>query len=128
MKKNTLSGFKDSQHLAYEAMEYIKEMIVGKSSVLDDDPSIRFFLLHTVSPMINQEKSVVLFSLKIPARELIVRLLSIQTSIPLKKLCIADVTDKQWKKLGEAIDKMNCAKIFINEEVDISQFIRKVGN
>ena len=121
MKENILSNFKDSQYLAYEAMEYIKDMRSGKSSVLDDtDPSTKYFLQHNLSPAIKLGKGVVLFSPKMPAKELIVRLLSIQTSIPLKELCVADVTDKQWRDLGEAIDKLHCAKIFVNEEAKIN--------
>ena len=121
MKENILSNFKDYQYLAYEAMEYIKDMRLGKSYVLNDtDPSTKYFLQHTLSPAIKRGKGVVLFSPKMSAKELIVRLLSVLTSIPLKKLCVLDVTDKQWNMLGEAIDKLHCAKIFVNEEAKIN--------
>ena len=122
MKENILNNFKDSQYLAYEAMEYIKDMRIGKSSILDDtDPSTKYFLKHTLSPAIKNGEGVVLFSFNISSKELIVRLLSLHTSIPLKKLCIADVTDKQWEALAEAIDEINSAKIYVNEKLNISQ-------
>ncbi|WP_373072174.1 DnaB-like helicase C-terminal domain-containing protein [Sulfurimonas sp.] len=119
MKENILSNFKNSQELAYESMEYIKELKAGKSVLDDTDPNTKYFLLHTLSPAIKRGKGVILFSYKMPAKELGLRLLSIQTSIPLEKLCVGDMDDKQWERLGYAFDKMSAAKLFIyDQDVD----------
>jgi replicative DNA helicase len=61
------------------------------------------------------------------------RLLSIQTSIPLQKLRVGDMDNDQWSSLNGAIDKMNSAKLFVDDQgsININQLrskLRKLKN
>ena len=80
-----------------------------------------------------QGKGVAFFSLEMPAEQLMLRLLSIQTSIPLQKLRVGDMNDDQWSSLNGAIDKMNFAKLFVDDQgsININQLrskLRKLKN
>ena len=80
-----------------------------------------------------QGKGVAFFSLEMPAEQLMLRLLSIQTSIPLQKLRVGDMSDDQWSSLNGAIDKMNSAKLFVDDQgsININQLrskLRKLKN
>ncbi|MBN2782982.1 MAG: replicative DNA helicase [Campylobacterales bacterium] len=86
------------------------------------------FILNTVNSIIKQGKGVAFFSLEMPAEQLMLRLLSIQTSIPLQKLRVGDMDDNQWSSLNSAIDKMNSAKLFVDDQgsVNINQLRSKL--
>lgn len=91
------------------------------------------FILNTVNSLIMQGKGVAFFSLEMPAEQLMLRLLSIQTSIPLQKLRVGDMNDDQWGSLGGAIDKMNTAKLYVDDHgsININQLrskLRKLKN
>lgn len=91
------------------------------------------FVLNTVNSLITQGKGVAFFSLEMPAEQLMLRLLSIQTSIPLQKLRVGDMNDDQWSSLNGAIDKMNSAKLFVDDQgsLNINQLrskLRKLKN
>ncbi len=91
------------------------------------------FILNTVNNLILQGKGVAFFSLEMPAEQLMLRLLSIQTSIPLQKLRVGDMNDDQWSSLNGAVDKMNAAKLFVDDQgsININQLrskLRKLKN
>jgi len=91
------------------------------------------FVLNTVSALINQNKGVAFFSLEMPAEQLMLRLLSIQTSIPLQKLRVGDMNDEEWNRLNDAMNVMNNSKLFIddNSNININQLrskLRKLKN
>jgi len=91
------------------------------------------FILNTVNHLILQGKGVAFFSLEMPAEQLMLRLLSIQTSIPLQKLRVGDMNDDQWSSLNGAIDRMNDAKLFVDDQgsLNINQLrskLRKLKN
>ena len=91
------------------------------------------FILNTVNSLILQGKGVAFFSLEMPAEQLMLRLLSIQTSIPLQKLRVGDMNDDQWSNLNGAIDRMNSAKLFVDDQgsININQLrskLRKLKN
>ena len=91
------------------------------------------FILNTVNSLILQGKGVAFFSLEMPAEQLMLRLLSIQTSIPLQKLRVGDMNDDQWSSLNSAIDNMNSAKLFVDDQgsININQLrskLRKLKN
>lgn len=91
------------------------------------------FILNTVNSLIHQGKGVAFFSLEMPAEQLMLRLLSIQTSIPLQKLRVGDIDDNQWNSLNNAIDSMNSAKLFVDDQgsININQLrskLRKLKN
>jgi replicative DNA helicase len=91
------------------------------------------FILNTVNSLIMNQKGVAFFSLEMPAEQLMLRLLSIQTSIPLQKLRVGDLDNNQWSSLNGAIDKMNGAKLFVDDQgsLNINQLrskLRKLKN
>ena len=157
---NQSSDFKDSPQMTFDTMEYIKEMKArGNSVLVGVDTGFNelnkmttgfgkgdlviiaarpamgktSFILNTVNSIITQGKGVAFFSLEMPAEQLMLRLLSIQTSIPLQKLRVGDMNDDEWTSLGGAIDKMNNAKLFVDDQgsVNINQLrskLRKLKN
>ena len=157
---NQTSDFKDAPKMTFDTMEYIKEMKARGNSVLVGvdtgfaelnkmttgfgkgdlviiaaRPAMgkTSFVLNTVNSLIMQGKGVAFFSLEMPAEQLMLRLLSIQTSIPLQKLRVGDMNDDQWSSLTGAIDKMNSAKLFVDDQgsININQLrskLRKLKN
>ncbi len=157
---NQTSDFKDSPKMTYDTMEYIKEMKArGNSVLVGVDTGFNelnkmttgfgkgdlviiaarpamgktSFILNTVNSLILNGKGVAFFSLEMPAEQLMLRLLSIQTSIPLQKLRVGDMNDDQWSSLNGAIDKMNSAKLFVDDQgsININQLrskLRKLKN
>jgi replicative DNA helicase len=157
---NQTSDFKDSPKMTFDTMEYIKEMKARGNSVLVGvdtgyhelnkmttgfgkgdlviiaaRPAMgkTSFILNTVNSLIMQGKGVAFFSLEMPAEQLMLRLLSIQTSIPLQKLRVGDMNDDQWSSLSSAIDKMNTAKLYVDDHgsININQLrskLRKLKN
>ncbi len=157
---NQTSDFKDSPKMTFDTMEYIKEMKArGNSVLVGVDTGFNelnkmttgfgkgdlviiaarpamgktSFVLNTVNSLILQGKGVAFFSLEMPAEQLMLRLLSIQTSIPLQKLRVGDMNDDQWSNLNGAIDRMNDAKLFVDDQgsLNINQLrskLRKLKN
>lgn len=157
---NQTSDFKDSPKMTFDTMEYIKEMKArGNSVLVGVDTGFKelnkmttgfgkgdlviiaarpamgktSFILNTVNSLILQGKGVAFFSLEMPAEQLMLRLLSIQTSIPLQKLRVGDMNDDQWSNLNGAIDRMNSAKLFVDDQgsININQLrskLRKLKN
>jgi len=157
---NQTSDFKDSPQMTYDTMEYIKEMKArGNSVLVGVDTGFHelnkmttgfgkgdlviiaarpamgktSFILNTVNHLINDGKGVAFFSLEMPAEQLMLRLLSVQTSIPLQQLRLGDMNDEQWGSLYGAIDKMNSAKLFVDDQgsININQLrskLRKLKN
>ncbi|MDD5373788.1 MAG: replicative DNA helicase [Sulfurimonas sp.] len=159
-QNNQSSDFKDSPKMTYDTMEYIKEMKSrGNSVLVGVDTGFHelnkmttgfgkgdlvivaarpamgktSFILNTVNNLITKGKGVAFFSLEMPAEQLMLRLLSIQTSIPLQKLRVGDMNDDQWNSLNSAIDKMNSAKLYVDDHgsININQLrskLRKLKN
>ncbi len=152
---NQTSDFKDSPTMTFDTMQYIKEMkergdtvLVGVDTgfhelnkmttgfgkgdlvIIAARPAMgkTSFILNTVNSILKQDKGVAFFSLEMPAEQLMLRLLSIQTSIPLQKLRVGDMNDDQWASLNGAIDKMNSAKLFVDDQgsVNINQLRSKL--
>jgi replicative DNA helicase len=157
---NQTSDFKDSPKMTYDTMKYIEEMkargnniLVGVDTgfhelnkmttgfgkgdlvIIAARPAMgkTSFILNTVNSLIMNQKGVAFFSLEMPAEQLMLRLLSIQTSIPLQKLRVGDLDNNQWSSLNGAIDKMNGAKLFVDDQgsLNINQLrskLRKLKN
>ena len=159
-QQNLTSDFKDSPTVTHDTLEYIKEMKARGNSILVGVDTGFYelnkmttgygkgdlviiaarpamgktsFVLNTVSNLVQQGKGVAFFSLEMPAEQLMLRLLSIQTSIPLQKLRVGDMSDEEWNRLSDAISKMNEAKLFVddNSNININQLrskLRKLKN
>ena len=157
---NQTSDFKDAPKMTFDTMEYIKEMkargdtvLVGVDTgfaelnkmttgfgkgdlvIIAARPAMgkTSFVLNTVNSLVLNGKGVAFFSLEMPAEQLMLRLLSIQTSIPLQQLRLGDMNDNQWSSLYGAIDRMNSAKLFVDDQgsININQLrskLRKLKN
>ncbi|MDX9813816.1 MAG: replicative DNA helicase [Sulfurimonadaceae bacterium] len=154
------SDFKDSPTMTQETLEYIKMMkergnsiLVGIDTgfselnkmttgfgkgdlvIIAARPAMgkTSFVLNTVNNLIVQGKGVAFFSLEMPSDQLMLRLLSIRTSIPLQKLRVGDMSEDEWAKLYGAIDKMSDEKLFVDDggSININQLrskLRKLKN
>lgn len=159
-QESQTSDFKDSPTMTYDTMEYIKEMkargnniLVGVDTgfaelnkmttgfgkgdlvIIAARPAMgkTSFILNTVNKLITQGKGVAFFSLEMPAEQLMLRLLSVQTSIPLQKLRVGDLGEEEWTNLMDAINRMNTAKLFVDDagSININQLrskLRKLKN
>lgn len=141
------SDFKDAESVAIDTMRYIEEMKARGNSVLVGvdtgfgelnrmttgfgkgdlviiaaRPAMgkTSLALNMVQNLIRQGKGVAFFSLEMPAEQLMLRLLSIETAIPLQKLRVGDMNDEQWSKLGVAVDRMQSSKLFVDDHGSVN--------
>ncbi len=137
------SDFKDANTVAIETMEYIQEMKKRGNSILvgvdtgfaDLNKMTTGFgkgdlviiaarpamgktslALNMVENLISKNKGVAFFSLEMPAEQLMLRLLSIRTSINLQKLRIGDLNDDEWSRLNDAVEQMQGSKLFVDDQ------------
>ena len=111
--------------------DYYGFTIDGNNLFLLEDMTVTHntsFILNTVNSLITQGKGVAFFSLEMPAEQLMLRLLSIQTSIPLQKLRVGDMNNDQWNSLNDAIKKINPTKLFVDDQgsININQLRSKL--
>ena len=152
---NETGDFKDAQKVTHDTMKFIEEMKAkGNNILVGVDTGFRelnkmttgfgkgdlviiaarpamgktSFILNTVNNLLEQNKGVAFFSLEMPAEQLMLRLLSIQTSIPLQKLRVGDMSSEQWSRLSVATNKMNEAKLFVDDQghININQLRSKL--
>ena len=72
-------------------------------------------VLNMTQKAIERGEGVAFFSLEMPAEQLMLRLLSTETSIPLQKLRVGDLTDDEWSNLSKSADKMASRKLFVDD-------------
>ena len=72
-------------------------------------------VLNMALRAIERDEGVAFFSLEMPAEQLMLRMLSAKTSIPLQKLRIGDLTDEQWSQLSTATDEISRKKLFVDD-------------
>ena len=73
------------------------------------------FVLNMALKAIERDEGVAFFSLEMPAEQLMLRLLSAKTSIPLQSLRVGDLTDEQWSQLSSATDDISRKKLFVDD-------------
>ena len=73
------------------------------------------FVLNMALKAIERNEGVAFFSLEMPAEQLMLRLLSAKTSIPLQQLRVGDLTDEQWSQLSAATDELAQKKLFVDD-------------
>ena len=142
--------FKDAERVTIDTMEYIQEMkrrgnsiLVGVDTgfaelnkmttgfgkgdlvIIAARPAMgkTSLVLNMTQNLIKQGKGVAFFSLEMPAEQLMLRLLSVETSIPLQKLRLGDMNDAQWSSLNNAVEQMQSSKLFVDDQgsVNINQ-------
>lgn len=73
------------------------------------------FVLNVALKALERNEGVAFFSLEMPAEQLMLRLLSAKTSIPLQALRVGDLQDDQWSQLSAATDDMSSKKLFVDD-------------
>lgn len=86
--------------------------------------------LNFVEKTLRENKGVVLFSLEMPAVQIMQRLLSAKTSIPLQRILSADLNDDEWGRMGDACEEYRKKKLFIYDSgyasiTDIRAILRR---
>ncbi len=149
------SDFKDADRVTIDTMNYIAEMkargntvLVGVDTgfeelnkmttgfgkgdlvILAARPAMgkTSFALNIVQNLLDNGKGVAFFSLEMPAEQLMLRLLSIKTSIGLQKLRVGDMNDDEWSRLNSAVEQMQHAKLFVDDHgsLNINQLRSKM--
>jgi len=86
------------------------------------------FALNMVQNLLENGKGVAFFSLEMPAEQLMLRLLSVKTSIQLQRLRVGDMNADELKRLSDATEKMRHSKLFVDDHgsVNIHQLRSKL--
>lgn len=86
------------------------------------------FALNMVQNLLDKGKGVAFFSLEMPAEQLMLRLLSVKTSIQLQRLRVGDMNPDENRRLNDAVDKMRHSKLFVDDHgsVNIHQLRSKL--
>lgn len=74
------------------------------------------FVLNLTSNVLENGKGVAFFSLEMPAEQLMYRMLAAKTSIPLQRVKLGDVGDKEWEQISDAADFYSKSKLFVNDD------------
>jgi len=141
------TDFKDAPSIADETLAYIEEMKARGDSVLVGvdtgyaelnkmttgygkgdlviiaaRPAMgkTSFALNMVQNLLDKGSGVAFFSLEMPAEQLMLRLLSVQTSIQLQRLRVGDMNPQEYKQLNDAVDKMRRSKLFVDDHGSIN--------
>jgi replicative DNA helicase len=72
-------------------------------------------VLNMALKAIERNEGVAFFSLEMPAEQLMLRLLSAKTSIPLQALRVGDLRDEQWSQLSAATQELSEKKLFVDD-------------
>ena len=72
-------------------------------------------VLNMALKAVERGEGVAFFSLEMPAEQLMLRMLSAKTSIPLQALRVGDLRDEQWSQLSAAVDDMSRRKLFVDD-------------
>jgi len=73
------------------------------------------FVLNIALKALERDEGVAFFSLEMPAEQLMLRMLSAKTSIPLQALRVGDLKDEQWSQLSAAVDDISRKKLFVDD-------------
>ncbi len=74
------------------------------------------FTLNLAQKALDDNLGVAIFSLEMPAEQLMLRMLSSKTSIPLQKLKVGDMDDDQWSRLSKGADDISKQKLFVDDD------------
>ncbi|MDR2099823.1 MAG: replicative DNA helicase [Campylobacteraceae bacterium] len=78
------------------------------------------FCLSIAGHCLNNNNGVAIFSLEMPAEQLMLRMLSAKTSIPLQNLKVGNLEDDEWTRLSDAADEFSRRKFFVNDQGNIN--------
>ena len=69
--------------------------------------------LNFIDRVLRQNRGVAMFSLEMPATQILQRMLAARTAIPLQKILTADLNDSEWTRMGDACNDYAKTKFFI---------------
>ncbi|HIO96191.1 MAG TPA: replicative DNA helicase [Campylobacterales bacterium] len=122
-KARPLASNRNHQHtgikVEYDKVDdYYGFEIDGNRLFLLEDMTVTHntsLVLNMTQKAIERNEGVAFFSLEMPAEQLMLRLLSTETSIPLQDLRIGNLTDDEWTRLSKATDRMVNRKLFVDD-------------
>ena len=149
------SELKDMQVITHDTLSYIEKMkkmgnkhLIGETTGFDalDRRTTGFnegdliiiaarpamgktaLVLNMALKNVERGRGVIFFSLEMPAEQLMLRMLSAKTSIPLQNLRKGDLDDQQWSNLSGAFDDLNTKKLFVDDggSININQLRARV--
>ena len=74
------------------------------------------FVLNIANNILKHGEGVAIFSLEMPAEQLMMRMLAAHSSIPLQNIRVGDMDDGQWSTLSSSIDFFNRSKLFVDDD------------
>ncbi len=149
------SELKDMQTVSSETLDYIKKMkemgnkhLIGETTgfhnldkrttgfnagdliIIAARPAMgkTALVLNTALKNVEDGKGVIIFSLEMPAEQLMLRMLAAKTSIPLQNLRKGDLDDSQWSILNKAFQNLSSKKLFVDDggSININQLRARV--
>jgi len=72
-------------------------------------------VLNMALNAIERGEGVAVFSLEMPAEQLMLRMLAAKTSIPLQALRVGNLRDDEWSRLSGAVDDISRRKLFVDD-------------
>ncbi len=111
--------------------DYFGFEIDGNSLFLLEDMTVTHntaLTLNIAQKALDDGRGVAIFSLEMPAEELMLRMLSAKTSIPLQSLKVGDMSDEEWSNLTRATEEIGQQKLFVDDDgmVNINQMRSKL--
>ena len=145
---SNLSGdFKDSNSIIQDTLEFIKKQAAKKNKIVtgldtgfvelnrmtsgfgEGDliiiaarPSMgkTAFALNLGLNVLKQDKGVAIFSLEMPAEQLMLRMMSAAGRIPLQDIRRGNLSDEEWSKLSAVADELSAKPLFVDDEGNIN--------
>ena len=78
------------------------------------------FALNLALNVIKQDRGVAIFSLEMPAEQLMLRMLSAAGKIPLQDIRRGSMTEEEWSKLTAIADEIASKPLFVDDEGNIN--------
>ncbi len=145
---SNLSGdFKNSSIIISDTLEFIKKQAAKKNKIVtgldtgfvelnrmtsgfgEGDliiiaarPSMgkTAFALNIALNVLKQDKGVAVFSLEMPAEQLMLRMMSAAGKIPLQDIRRGNLNDEEWSKLSAVADELSSKPLFVDDEGNIN--------
>lgn len=74
------------------------------------------FVLNIANNILKSNNGVAIFSLEMPAEQLMMRMLSAHTTIPLQEIKVGNLSDDGWSTLSAGMDFFSSSKLFIDDD------------
>ena len=92
--------------------------LAGKTMIPTHNSSLAMDIARHAA--FRQDKAVMVFSLEMGASELVLRMLSAEAYVDMQSLRTGDMDEEKWQKLATASNKMNNAKLAIDDTATVT--------